>query len=179
MPIINKNNLKNTFSKLSNIAKDTAENVMNVTKEGASTVAKKSGELVEISKLNMNINSEEATIKTLYHKIGQVVFEKHEAGNYIDPELVEACNKILDIKRNISEMNEKISQLKNQKTCSACKSKLNLDVKFCSKCGAVQEVPDVNNIVEDEHTEKCNCVENEVCDCSTYEKETNCECENK
>ena len=58
--------IKNSFSNL-------AKNVSG----GATQVAKKSGELLEISKINSNINSNEDKIYELYCKIGEIVFKKY------------------------------------------------------------------------------------------------------
>jgi hypothetical protein len=180
MAIINKNALKDTLSKLSNTAKDTAESVVKVTKESATTVAKKSTELVEISKLTVNINSEESKIKDLYCEIGQTVYEKHSKGIYIDPDLVAACNEILEKNKAIDDMKEKISQLKNKKSCPECGNEMDVHVKFCTKCGAEQSITIDGELVIEDTSENstcdCSCEENEPCNCECSEKEqNNCE----
>ncbi|MFU0825664.1 hypothetical protein [Clostridium sp.] len=105
--------LKNTFSKLKQTAVDTASTVAQTAKEGSAVVAKKSGELIEISKLTVSITSEESKLKDVYALIGKKLCEKHTAGLYIDPELVEDCDYALKLKSNINEMKNKIQELKN------------------------------------------------------------------
>ena len=103
---------KDTFSKIRKTAIDTASTVAQSAKEGSAALAKKSSELIEISKLTISINSEEAKIKELYSEIGKKVFEKHASGHYIDPELVENCNEITALYSKIKELNDKIEDIK-------------------------------------------------------------------
>lgn len=126
---------KNTFSKIKKTAVDTASTVAQSAKESSAVVAKKSGELIEISKLTVSINSNESKMKDLYSEIGKKVFEKHENGQYIDPELVENCNEILALKTSINEMKQKINELRNKKICTNCDTSLPEDTAFCPKCG--------------------------------------------
>ncbi|WP_142413541.1 zinc ribbon domain-containing protein [Hathewaya massiliensis] len=138
MALFKKEELKDAFSKISVSAKDAAETVLKATKEGANTVAKKSNELVQVSKLNMSISSEEGKIEELYREIGKSIFEKFDNNVYIDPDLVPVCENIKGHHNNISEMKEKISELRNVRTCATCGIEISEDTKFCSKCGAEQ-----------------------------------------
>lgn len=105
--------LKNTLNKLKQNATDTATSIAKTAKDGSALVAKKSSNLIEISKLTVSINSQESKIKEVYAEIGKKVCEKHENGLYIDPELVEDCDYILKLKSDINEMKEKIQALKS------------------------------------------------------------------
>lgn len=103
---------KNTFSKIKKTAMDTATTVAQSAKEGSTVIAKKSGELIEISKLTLSMNSEESKIKDIYCEIGKNVYEKHQQGLYIDPELVQYCNDVVKLKETVKELQEKINELK-------------------------------------------------------------------
>lgn len=188
MSILDKAKLKDTFNKFSNTAKNTAENVVNATKEGASTVAKKSGELVEISKLTVNINSLESNIKKIHGEIGSIIADKHEKGIYIDPELVSKCDEILKFKNDINEMQTKISKLKAKKICPNCKHEVESEIKFCPHCGAEipleeENTPESSNVILGEEVET---IEAEIVDdntqseecpcCQNSEENTECEC---
>lgn len=106
--------LKNTFSKLKQTAVDTASTVAQTAKESSAVVAKKSTDLIEISKLAVSVTSEESKMKDVYAEIGRKLCEKHENGLYIDPELVEDCDHIIKLKSSIKEMKDKIQELKNK-----------------------------------------------------------------
>lgn len=179
MPIINRDNIKVKLSKITNAAKDTAETVVKATKDGASTVAKKSGDIVEISKLTVTINSEEAKTKDLYFQIGQSIYEKFQNDIYIDPELVETCRKIFEIKKDIYSMQNRIKELKNMKICPNCDEEMDVDTKFCGKCGTEQELSEVEKVVTEEHIMNCDCGchKDQPLNCKCSKEQTNvCEC---
>ncbi|GAA0728896.1 hypothetical protein GCM10008905_28250 [Clostridium malenominatum] len=83
--------------------------------EGAATVAKKSGEIVEISKLNLSVSTEKNNIEKLYREIGEMVFEKYANGEAVDLDLEKPCKEIENSNNNIKEIKEKIEDIKNNK----------------------------------------------------------------
>lgn len=107
--------------------------------DGAKVAAKKSGDMVEVAKINMAINTEEDKIRNLYMEMGKIVFDTFERTNVVDEAYVDNCNKVTEIKRNIADMKQKIVDIKNSKACSACGEEMGMDVMFCPKCGAKQD----------------------------------------
>ena len=49
------------------------------------------------------------------------------------------CDEIELILNDLEELDQLISEKKNQKICPACGAKIAKDSKFCSKCGAPVE----------------------------------------
>lgn len=125
------------------------------TKKVASTAkaaAKKSSELVEVTKLNMSIGTEEENIKKIYTEIGKAVYEKYAKGEAIDNIFIGQCERIVEIEKNIEEMKKKILDMKNTKLCPNCSAELEKDVAFCPKCGAKQDIPESQPVQEEEKT---------------------------
>ena len=116
------------------------ENLGKKVGEAAQAAAKKSGELVEITKLNVNIGSEEDKIQKLYTQIGKTVFEKYSASGDADENVVENCEAIKVHEHNIKALKEKILEVKNVKTCTHCGAEMERTQVFCSKCGTKNEV---------------------------------------
>lgn len=82
--------------------------------EGAAkTAAKKSGDLVETTKINMSINSELDKIKAIHSELGKIVYSKFQSGEDLGLELTEKCRQIKDIEDNIETLRDKTAQLKN------------------------------------------------------------------
>lgn len=108
--------------------------------ETAKAAAKKSSELVEVTKLNMNVGAEESKIEKTYSEIGKVVYQKFDEGEDVGEAFAELCGKIKSYEENIKELKQKILDLKNVKLCSGCGTELAAEVVFCPKCGAKQEV---------------------------------------
>lgn len=83
--------------------------------EGANIIAKKSSDVVEISKLNFNISNEEKNIKNKYEEIGKIIFEKYKNNEIIDKDLEEHCKELNNSLAIIKELSNKISNLKGDK----------------------------------------------------------------
>jgi ribosomal protein L40E len=135
------------IDKLSKIAKSVSDEAVNV--------AKKSGELIEITKLNNAISTEEDKINAVLPKMGNIIYQRFKNGENIDPELLTYCNKIEDIKANIAALKQKILEVKNIKICPGCNSELSPEVVFCPKCGAKQETAEVVEAEEMKTCPKC------------------------
>jgi ribosomal protein L40E len=131
------------IDKLSKIAKSVGDEAANA--------AKKSGELIEITKLNHAISNEEDKINAILPKMGNISYQKFKNGENIDPDLLNYCNKIEEIKSTITGLKQKILEIKNVKICQSCGSELGLDITFCPKCGAKQDTPETT-IVQDMKT---------------------------
>lgn len=124
----------------------------------AKVAAKKSSDMVEITKLNFNIGSEEDKITKAYTQMGELVYNSFEKGEEVPENFKELCQKVVAIKENIGRMRKQILKLKNVKFCPGCKEELQGEVAFCHKCGTKQEEP--VNVVQ-ESTEE-NDAENNV-----------------
>lgn len=107
--------------------------------EAAQSVSKKSGELVEITKLNMSINSEEDKIKKKYSEIGKKAYEIFLQDPDSASAFLEECEEISQSQSSIDDLKAKIMQAKNLKKCVGCGAELEKSIVFCSKCGAKNE----------------------------------------
>lgn len=112
------------------------ENLGKKVGEAAQAAAKKSGELVEITKLNVNIGSEEDKVQKLYAQIGKTIYEKYDASGTVDQDVQENCEAIKVHEQNIKALKEKIMEVKNMKNCINCGTEMERAQVFCSKCGA-------------------------------------------
>lgn len=108
--------------------------------EAAQAAAKKSGELVEVTKLNVNINSEEDKMQKLYNQIGKKVYDKYSETGAADADFVEDCESIKVHDQNVKNLKEKILEVKSMKQCVGCGSELEKNQIFCSKCGTRNEI---------------------------------------
>lgn len=117
------------------------ENIGKKVGEAAQAAAKKSSELVEITKLNMNVNSEEDKIQKLYTQIGKIVYEKFSSSGEASPEFKDSCDAIKAHEETIKGLKQKIMEVKNLKACIGCGSELDKNAVFCPKCGTKQDMP--------------------------------------
>jgi len=115
------------------------ENLGKTISGAAQTAAKKSGEMVEITKINMAIGSEEDKIEKLQLQIGKKVYENAVAGAAISSDdFKDLCNEITERNNTIKDLKAKILEVKSIKLC-ACGAELAKEEQFCNKCGVKQE----------------------------------------
>lgn len=128
------------------------DNITKKVTETARAAARKSGDLVEVTKLYMSIGAEEDKIDKVYVQIGKVVYERYTEGKAIDEELKILCEEIKGYMDNISDMKQKIFELKKIKYCPACDTELDIEAAYCFRCGAKQEIPQQEVEKSDEKT---------------------------
>jgi DNA-directed RNA polymerase subunit RPC12/RpoP len=106
----------------------------------AQTAAKKSSELVETTKINYNINSEEDKIKDLFCEIGKSLYAKFSENQIQGGDYAEQFAAIAQHEANIKNLREKIYEIKNIVVCPSCGSEVERTNTFCNKCGAKIQV---------------------------------------
>lgn len=119
--------LMSVFDKITNKVSDTAK-----------AAAKKSGELVEVTKLNAAINQENEKISKAYQAIGKLIFVKYTNGEECPQYVISKCEEINEINISIKGLKERVNELKNIKLCKNCYAEIDHDVIFCPSCGMKQ-----------------------------------------
>lgn len=117
------------------------ENFTKKVTETAKAAAKKSGDIVEVTKLSVAINTEEDKIEQEYTNIGKIIFESYNNGAQVSDEISGICSRIKAHEKNIEEIKQKIQDLKKVKICTNCKNEMDIDIAYCPKCGTKQEIP--------------------------------------
>ena len=107
--------------------------------ETAKAAAKKSGDIVEVTKLNMSINTEEDKVQKLYEEIGRIVYNYFKSQENVPEELKEVCAEIQRSENIIKNYKKRILELKSLKLCDYCGAELEGDENFCPYCGARQK----------------------------------------
>lgn len=98
-------------------------------------VAKKSNELVELTKLRASLSDAEAEIDKTLRRMGEALYESYKTGAESYTSLEENCEEIDAAYARIEELNARISELKNVKVCPVCKKGMDKDAMYCSACG--------------------------------------------
>ncbi|MCX7923380.1 MAG: zinc ribbon domain-containing protein [Clostridia bacterium] len=118
------------------------ENLTKRVTETARAAAKKSSDIVEVTKLTMAINTEEDKIEKAYAEIGKIVYLKFAEGEAVADEVKGFCEDIKLFEQNIEEIKQKILDLRKVKVCPECTAELEPEMAFCHKCGAKQVIPE-------------------------------------
>lgn len=147
------------FSTWTNMIKDTVE-----------SAGKKTGEVLEVTKIKMQVAQQRAELSKAYEKLGAMVYDMMKNEEQ-DSSAVDVCIDEIDfILSKISESESKANELKKVTVCPSCGAEVALDACFCSKCGAKIEHP-----VEEEPAEEEKASES-CCECAGEAAESCCEC---
>lgn len=115
------------------------EELMNTIKEKITTTAgvakKKSGELVEITRLKFSIMDTEGEIKKLLNDIGSMIYNAHKNDTEIDDSINDKCVEIDGLYAEITEAQARVDELRNLKSCASCGKKMPLGSEYCPACG--------------------------------------------
>lgn len=114
------------------------KNISKTVSQTYKIAAKKSGELIEEAKLKLNLTAEKEKADQIYQKIGKIIYEAYKNDVNIEDIFIEDCKNLDKAEENILDINLKILQLKNIKSCDNCKNEINSGAQFCPKCGVQQ-----------------------------------------
>lgn len=112
------------------------EDVYAKAKSAADFAGKKTGELVEISRLKINAAELQSKINKEFEAMGLLVY--NAAKEHVDcTAQVEKKSAGVDaLYAQLAEVNDKIAELKRKKNCAECGFANPEDANFCLKCGA-------------------------------------------
>lgn len=129
----------------------------------ANAAGKKTGELVEISKLKLSAMQVNTDIKALYEKLGSAVYSMNKA-HYENSELLESLTEEIDEKRaELKKINDKIATLQKAKECPCCQTKNPQTAFYCQKCGSKLPIS-ADSSDDDDNDDGC-CDGSCACDC--------------
>lgn len=103
--------------------------------ETAKSAIKKSNEIVEITKLNIAIGDAQNDINKVLKDIGKIIYDAYKDGDLFNEEIADKCTKIDSKAEEISEMRQKLSELKKVQVCPECGKENEYDAFYCSYCG--------------------------------------------
>ena len=154
------------------------ENAMKKVTEVIHAAARKSGEILENTKISYNISTEREKINKLQSKIGAKFYKIYKEGGVVPEAIIADLEAISAVEDVIRELEKTIRDTKPYKYCSECGAKLELNDVYCAKCGAKQHdpKPEAESCCcgcEDEKTDDC-CEEKDEC---CEEKDGDCGCD--
>ena len=112
------------------------DEIKDVAKDFADKAVTKTGEVVEVSKLRLELSKQQGRLRGLYQRLGSSVYSMKEK-DYEDPDLID--NLCQDIKENLKiqkKLQGQIAALKKMSVCSVCGSRNPMDSIYCNQCGS-------------------------------------------
>lgn len=112
------------------------EDVVSKAKTAADYATKKTGEIVEVTKLKISASEVEGKIKSELLELGKKVYyaarEQTDCTEYVATK-VEAIDKL---NAELEELHNTVADLRSEKRCPECKAINSQEAIYCQKCGA-------------------------------------------
>jgi high-affinity K+ transport system ATPase subunit B len=121
--------IKENIEKIAKAVEDSAA-------KAAGSVAKISGDVLESSRLRLNLAAAEGNKDDLLKKIGRQVYELHETGTELPVLLDDSLKEVQAADEKIQGIKDKLREIKNIKICTVCSTMMKSDDSYCSRCGA-------------------------------------------
>ena len=106
------------------------------TKKITKTVAEKTGNFVDITKLNIALNDTDKKIEEIYKKIGETVYQAYSEGLSANDDFSDFCEEIDAFVAEQESLKAQIAELKNSVACPVCGQINDKNREFCSKCSS-------------------------------------------
>lgn len=110
-------------------------------KQVANAAGKKTEEVVESGKLQLQILNLNSNIQSAYEKIGSLVYHTQKSGLDSSAEIQDAIAQVDQLFLQLEELEAKVAQIRKTKKCPNCGASCDADSRFCSRCGAIVEEP--------------------------------------
>ena len=107
--------------------------------EGAEKVTasaiSKTGAIVNKTKLNYAISTNESKIEDMLVEIGRYVYDEYKEGSIFPEKISESLSVIETLYDEIDELKAKIADIDESVVCPECGAYNKNNADFCSKCG--------------------------------------------
>lgn len=111
------------------------DKLLNKAVDLANTAGKKTGEVVEASKIRLQSANVQNELQKMLMKLGHIVYEGHKTG-CDNTELIEGYIREIDgLQQQLDELSGKMGAIKQQKKCANCGASNDEDNIFCQRCG--------------------------------------------
>ena len=97
------------------------------------TTIKKTKDLADTAKMNLEISEEERKISDAHEQIGKWYAAKHRM--QADPEIQNWMDAIFASEAKIKACRDNLGQIKGETSCPQCGASIAADAQFCPNCG--------------------------------------------
>jgi len=121
------------------------------TEKAYKAVADKSGKIIKETQMRVKANDKEGDIEMMYYEMGKSVYEMYKNGDEVSDSFKKTCKKIDKLTKEIADMETHMLYLRNLRKCANCGETIELENKYCPKCGDKQKAV---KIKEEKHEEE-------------------------
>ncbi len=119
------------FDKIKKVAIQVKDEGERFTKEAVDKTKK----VIDKTKYNFTVSSIESRCKDNLAELGKILYEEYQNGTEFDGDVLEICQKIDELNKEIEEIKGKIADINDGTVCPDCGAIIDADASFCKKCG--------------------------------------------
>ncbi|MBP0979046.1 MAG: zinc ribbon domain-containing protein [Oscillospiraceae bacterium] len=112
------------------------DNLINKAKGFINLAGKKTGDIVEISKLKIDRANKNAELQKNYELLGKLCYSNYKSSSDNQDSIGEIIKKIELLEIDIKDLDENIFIMKDTKVCPECGHKNNKKSLYCNICGS-------------------------------------------
>ncbi len=126
------------------------EEIFSNIKKSAASAVKKSGELLEITKMKMAISDTKSELKSNFAVLGKLVYEAQKDEKDFSDDAEEIIWEIDELYEVLEAREAKLAALTKQKVCPNCGKVCEKEAAFCSRCGKEYPIMDAGEETSNE-----------------------------
>lgn len=123
-------------------------------KNAADVASKKTGEVVEISRLKYQVKQTEWDIEKSYAKLGAIVYESKRTTEDLADVISLTIAEIDDLNLKLDLLEEKLRAYKKVTKCPACGKDNDLNLSFCGYCGSPMATKAESEVADEDEPEE-------------------------
>ena len=116
--------------------KGTASYAADAAADSARAAGKKAGQMMDVAKLNVQLFDLNGEYNDILRQLGQVMYDTHRGQVPEGAQVTALLGQVDDKALKISELKNRIADLKQAQTCPACGEPCGKNDRFCRVCGS-------------------------------------------
>lgn len=114
---------------------DSFDKTVEKAKEIFNTACQKTGEVVNIQKLKIDLAALKSRLNKAYALLGEIQYKKIKDTDLEDATVKVAVLEIKNLLQEVNSLKEEIDNLQGKQTCGNCGARVDQDASFCKVCG--------------------------------------------
>ena len=117
--------------------RQTATDAADAAADTARMAGRKAGQMVDVAKLNVQLFDLNSEFDETLRQLGQVMYDTHHGLTDREAGVADLLDRADEVDRRREELKERISVLRQSRTCPACGAVCGREDKFCKSCGTL------------------------------------------
>ena len=101
----------------------------------ARVAGRKAGQIVDVAKLNVQLFDLNGELNDVLRQLGQVMYDAHRGQAGGDESIPDLLARTDELNEKIDGMKDRVSALRQSRTCGTCGAVCGREDKFCRSCG--------------------------------------------